>query len=280
MEKARSAGYPRFGIWGGSIPPPGNWRGRVVLGCAVYRPWCHAQDRYSLKIANATQTNANTHKGGQVGKPLSDQQRSEILAMIREGGSTNDIAARAGVSTSTIRKYRRAAGIYLKPTRAAPPSQEARADALRRYASGEPVEDIAAALGVALQTVYAWAALEGVSRRAVEPPRKFEALAMYRAGKPLREIAEKVGATPYYVRKWAESESVTRGGVKAPPVEAWRRVERLGEDETWIHTSGARVVITDRGKGAAPGRWRTLEPWIDQAFPTRAEALNGGLNDE
>ena len=215
-----------------------------------------------------------------MGKPLTPNQRREIMDLIREGVPADAIAGRLGLCTSTIRKYRRAAGIYLRRPSSPPPSREARAGALRRYASGEPVEDIAAALGVALQTVYAWAAAEGISRRAVEPPGKFEALAMFRAGKPLREVTALTGVSTYYIHKWAAAEGVSRGGVKAPPVEAWRRVERLGEDETWIHTSGARVTITDRGPGAAPGRWRTLEPWIDQAFPTRAEALNGGLSDE
>ena len=211
-------------------------------------------------------------------KSLSHQKIAHILSLTRAGYRAATIADRVGVSIHTIYKYWRRHG-YGSGKPSPRPTVDQRLEAVRRYASGEPVEDIAAGAGVTVNTVYKWASVEGIGRRAELSPTKLLALALFAEGVSIDECARAVGEAPHLIKDWVVECSNQCGGEGPPRVEDWRRVERLGEDETWIHTSGARVTITDRGPGAAPGRWRTLEPWIDQAFPTRAEALNGVLGE-
>lgn len=91
---------------------------------------------------------------------------SKILDMRAAGVRTNEIAAALGITVQTVYNHLNKAGAPVramsKPT---PVDPARRASAVARYRGGESAGDIAAAFGVAPQTVRSWVLMAGETTR-------------------------------------------------------------------------------------------------------------------
>jgi Homeodomain-like domain len=101
--------------------------------------------------------------------------------------------------------------------------REKRAEIVRRYRAGEPMDDIAERMGVDPKTVYNVARRAGLpNRHRFDPERTTRILAKYQAGRLIEKIAESEKVHPTFVRHVA-----SRAGL--PPRSKWRRRYPLDE---------------------------------------------------
>lgn len=91
------------------------------------------------------------HPGGK--RRYTADEPAEFARLYRSGASLQDIATQFGTNAITISGYLRREGVQLRPL-GAPAfwTEERKAEAARRYAEGEHIKDIAAAMGCGIDT--------------------------------------------------------------------------------------------------------------------------------
>jgi len=123
-----------------------------------------------------------------------------ILALHSKGASQRAIARLFGMSHPAVGRALRARGVY-SAWRGRPRPAAVVADALARYKRGDAALEVAAAVGVGVETVKRWARIAGVSRPQGRRPVwrsewTAEALRQKREGVTWRAIAEHYGVNP------------------------------------------------------------------------------------
>jgi transposase-like protein len=132
---------------------------------------------------------------------------SQIEAMLRDGHSAAATARSLGVDRKRALRLAKRLGIQLGSGRGYRP--EVRAGAVAELVSGRPLEEIAAATGINVETLRGWRDEAAVPARPGRDNAKQAALVVLRAGGDVSEAAKAAGVHRETARKWAGEAGVT-----------------------------------------------------------------------
>jgi transposase-like protein len=210
-------------------------------------------------------------RGVESPRAYSAEVRERALELHAAGVSAKAIGARLGVSDSSVSGWLHEAGVPKRWKR--PPgaprvvSAEVREQALELYATGVPVKEIGARLGITRTAVYHWLDAAGVPRRGPRPRAenpyahpeavRERIFALNAAGVPVKEIGARLGISRTAVYRWIDAAGVPRRRERPPAVPAAVRARALE-----LYAAGVPLGEIAAACGvcrAAVCRWRRVE---------------------
>jgi transposase-like protein len=175
----------------------------------------------------ARQAGVPIHPRGYDPRRTDDDTRAPAIAAYAAGESSVAVAARCGVSSSSITHWARQAGIEVhRSGRSAAASVEVRELILKRYAAGESTIALAREFAVSKTAILRWAHLTGtpLPERDTNPGwiNKSHPLAVRKAavdafvaGESSIVVARRFGVHPKTVRWWATKTGYRRAGASS-----------------------------------------------------------------
>ena len=130
----------------------------------------------------------------------SSEDRNTVLDLLREGKVTTEIHRLTGISTTSIRTWKKEfenEGFFLSQKK--PSTLQIKEEGLQMIRDGNSVAEVASRVGRNRSTVRGWMKAAGLRER---NPLKEEALQMIRDGNSVAEVASRVGRNQSTVQKW------------------------------------------------------------------------------